>query len=474
MMQSSKSPLGFLAAALILLLPIWSQRLIADTITLNNGISMEGTLISQTAGSVRFEVGKSVKQVRTFKRSEIADLVVVPKDEIALAEIKKLLPTPDLLDSTAYRRMIEGAPSRFLAAFPTSTYKTEVEKIIATLEDERAKVIAGGVKLDGGWVTKEQISSDAYNHGARVALATISGRIAKNEFLDSLREFDALESSYPDSVSYPAAVIVIREALPKHGARLTSQLATSTRNNARRKLDYSRMREVERERAEASYNRELAGFLKSHAAAKKAKKKWRDFHTWDLASIQDAQEEVKLEQARLAKIEVGLLRERAHALRDVAALAAAENFETAATKLAAIDELGDSPFSKEIQERVAAGVKEAQAQAARIKAAEEREAAKIAREEAAAAGAGAGEKESAETKPAKESRPPVIASREPAGDEDELDDGGDSDEQASSGIGFLTLLMVLIPIMGIVTFLSLKSAKNNQIEDFVPDETTDE
>ena len=57
MMQSSKSPLGFLAAALILLLPIWSQRLIADTITLNNGISMEGTLISQTAGSVRFEVG---------------------------------------------------------------------------------------------------------------------------------------------------------------------------------------------------------------------------------------------------------------------------------------------------------------------------------------------------------------------------------------------------------------------------------
>ena len=116
----------------------------ADSITLTNGTTMEGKLISQTDESVRFEIGKSVKQVRTFKRSEIANLVVIPKDEIALNGIKELLPTPDLLDAIAYRRLIDGAPKNFLAAFPNSTHRPEVEKIIATLEAERNKVTAGG------------------------------------------------------------------------------------------------------------------------------------------------------------------------------------------------------------------------------------------------------------------------------------------------------------------------------------------
>ena len=34
--------------------------------------------------------------------------------------------------------------------------------------------------------------------------------------------------------------------------------------------------------------------------------------------------------------------------------------------------------------------------------------------------------------------------------------------------------MILIPIMGVVTFLSLRAAKNNKVEDFVPNETEDE
>ena len=44
-------------------------------------------------------------------------------------------------------------------------------------------------------------------------------------------------------------------------------------------------REDERAKAEAAYKRTLDPFLKQHAADKAAKKKWLDFHVWDLASI---------------------------------------------------------------------------------------------------------------------------------------------------------------------------------------------
>ena len=88
----SLSKLVTLCAALIILS---SGQVSADTLKLKSGITHEGTLVSQNADEVKFEIGKSVKRLRTFKRADIESLTVVPPDEIALAPVLAILPTDD-------------------------------------------------------------------------------------------------------------------------------------------------------------------------------------------------------------------------------------------------------------------------------------------------------------------------------------------------------------------------------------------
>ena len=461
---------------------------LADTVILKSGVKLEGKLISQNAETIRFEVGKSVKQVRVIKRSDIASLDVIPADKIAFESIKALLPTPDLMEVQEYRRLIDGAPKNFLKAFPDSEYSAEVDKIVAALEEERAKVIAGGVKIDGKWITKEQIAADPYNHEAKIALSSIKTRFEKEELLGGLREFHALEGKFGDSTSYPVAIGIVKEVLPKHAARLASQLVTSTRRNTARERDYARMGEEERKKALAAYNKVLDKFLKKHEADKKAKKKWRDFHVWDLASIKDAQEEAKKEQARLAGLDLDALNARAKSLEEAAASVAASDFEKASKLIADGGKAAEGSFAATLKQKIDAGMKEAADKAARAKAAEEREARRIEREKAAAAAklaaderakarAEAAAKAEGDPEPDPGSDPettrvgnagPGTDPLDPYDEEDEVEE-----EEESSGLSLLTLLLVLIPIMGIVSFIALRSAKGNQVEDFVPAKTDD-
>ncbi|MGI9239810.1 MAG: PTPDL family protein, partial [Verrucomicrobiales bacterium] len=410
----------------------------ADTVTLNNGIVHEGTLISETPEEIRFEVGKSVKQIRTFKRGDIKELVVIPPDQVAITGIRELVPSADLLEEGAYRRMIEGAPKVFLTSFPSSPLVPEVKKIIATLEEERQKVIDGDVKLDGKWITKESIDADPYNHKALVQLAKINSLLAGEEYLDAFRSFDALEKAYPESTSYPQAVTVIKGALTTYSPRVATQLAKSTRDNKRRETDYSRMREDQRAKAEAAYKRQLDPFLKQHAADRAAKKKWLDFHIWDLASIADAQTEAKAETTRLDKLDVAALSKRAAAIAQAAALANAEKYEEAWVALKPIGKFAAGSHAEKLKDVIAEGTREATEQANSAKAEAERAEKMRAREAAAAARVAKAKEENISKpipSPAEESTRPVTAGASTSNSSDS--DSDDSDDYADEdGINF--------------------------------------
>jgi len=52
--------------------------------------------------------------------------------------------------------------------------------------------------------------------------------------------------------------------------------------------------------------------------------------------------------------------------------------------------------------------------------------------------------------------------------------GGEENVSKGGGLSFVTMILILLPIMAIATFFSLRAAKNNVIEDFVPTETDEE
>ncbi|MFT4549648.1 MAG: hypothetical protein ACI8XO_002739 [Verrucomicrobiales bacterium] len=490
---SKNALLASLSAAFLAFTFHWQAS--ADTIVLNNGISHEGRLISETPESIRFEVGKSVKQVRTFKRAEIKSLTIIPQDELALPTIRAFVPSADLLDAGDYSKMINGSPKNFLRAFPDSKYRAEVEEIIATLKGDEKKVIAGDVKLDGQWVTSEQIKADPLNHQGRVALAGLKKLIGDGELLNSLRAFDALEKEFSETSSFPAAIEAIKPVFPKQGTSLATQLAQTTRETERREAGYSRMSEEGRKKSEASLAMELAPFLKRHAEEKEAGRKWLDYHTFDLASISHAQNEVKKEQARLDKIDVAALSSKLDSIAQAAALAGEGNYAEADTALKSIGKIAAGTRAEALEKKIKIGLREAETAATESKKAADAAARMKAREvdaddaEAKAKQANitkpipAPKKEVAKNNPPKRTAP----STETAGNSDDADidltpedgiefdrTGGEATESSDGGLSLLTVLLFVIPIMGAVTFFSLKKAQANKVEDFVPEEPDEE
>ena len=88
--------------SILLLLSI--ATLTADTIKLKDGTVLEGKVIKETPDSIDFEYNftKSIKETKTIKRSDIKVIDKEEADEIALEEIKKLLPTASLLSTDDY------------------------------------------------------------------------------------------------------------------------------------------------------------------------------------------------------------------------------------------------------------------------------------------------------------------------------------------------------------------------------------
>jgi len=438
----------------------------ADTVTLKDGKKFEGKLISESATEVKIEVGTSVKEVRTFKRSDVASVEAVTPDQIAFKSIEELLPTPDLLDQNAYRHLINGLPKRFITSYPNSPLKGKVEKVIATLEAEKKKAAAGDVKVNGQWISASEIEADRYNHEAMVSLYKINKEIEADSILASLREFDRLESRYVESISYPQAVAKIRATLPDYAKSLDTQLEKTIAGNIERKKQIESMRFEERDAADAAYAREINPFLKRHEEEKKSGQKWLDYHSWDEGSVKYAQKETADEIKRLERIDVEDLVKKASILKLVALELSQENFATAKEKFAAYGAVKSGTRADKIKVQIAEGLK------GRATVAKNEEVVKeIKREDAATSPV----EKTTEPEPTPEVKPVAETKPKKSSSDDSDDPFDDSEEEAdeeeSGGISLLTILLLLIPVMGIVTFLSIRSAKKNQIEDFVPEET---
>ena len=58
--------------------------------------------------------------------------------------------------------------------------------------------------------------------------------------------------------------------------------------------------------------------------------------------------------------------------------------------------------------------------------------------------------------------------------DDEHEHGEGEKADSSDGISFITILIFMIPVLGIVNFFGFRTLRNNQVEDFVPVETDDD
>ena len=142
----------------------------ADSLTLNDGREIKGDIISNTPDGVviEFFVTPTIKDQKTFSHDEIVKIVTLPEDEKAFLVLGSRATPPTVLDSSFYDPLIEKKIPEFMKQYAYSRHITELREDLRSLTAERLRVRRGDRRIEGVWITSEQIAADPYQTQAKI------------------------------------------------------------------------------------------------------------------------------------------------------------------------------------------------------------------------------------------------------------------------------------------------------------------
>ncbi|MCP5113245.1 MAG: hypothetical protein GY953_20635, partial [bacterium] len=183
-------------------------------------------------------------------------------DQIAFAKIAELRNTPNLLDAAGYDAIITGEPADFMEEFKDSPLRDDVQTVIDELLAEKAKVAAGGIKIDGSWISSEEAAKDRYNHPARVLLARMKTDAAARDYGAAMVKFDQLKTDYPFSNAFIEALPAAKSTIASYATQLAAMESTHAALIAKRESNLKTMDPDNRLRTERGHGDEvLTGLL---------------------------------------------------------------------------------------------------------------------------------------------------------------------------------------------------------------------
>jgi hypothetical protein len=303
----------------LLLLPVFlllAGGLSADVVELKTGEKIECKILSENETSIKIEYilikGSKIKDIKDILKTDIKPVVKYTPAQVEMEEkgLAKIVPTPDLLSASDYESIIQDRLRTFVARFPGTPEAAEVEKIIATLVEEKTKVLAGQLKVKGKWLDADTVKKEKYNIDAyRVHLAMKQKltELPEDPLLlkeaKALREFEDMRTRFPASMEYLETIKEAQDILEAYDKRL---IAISNEHAFFKKQREDGLKALppgpEKQRIEAGIAEEVKKFKAEIEAQSKAKTKWRSVYKYDLQSITLARTAVAKERAELSNI----------------------------------------------------------------------------------------------------------------------------------------------------------------------------
>ncbi|MEZ0389045.1 MAG: PTPDL family protein [Verrucomicrobium sp.] len=286
----------------------------ADIITLKSGERFQGPVLSEDASSltIEYNLTPKIKDKKLINKADIKEHVRQSVAMIAMEErgLAKTLPTADLLSAAEYESIIQDKLRTFTAQFPGTPEAAEVEKIIATLGEEKSKVQNGEVKMEGRWVDSDTARRDAYNieaYRARLAMKHAAEQNNDSRYINALRQFDTLRTQYGASLQYVAAITEVLEILEKYEKQLSGMISEQPILNKQRDDGLKLLSGSDLQLSKNAVDQEKANFKSLADSQLKNKVKWRDVYKYDLKSLQEAMSAIIKERADLRLINLPAL-----------------------------------------------------------------------------------------------------------------------------------------------------------------------
>jgi hypothetical protein len=329
----------------------------ADTFTLKDGSTLEGTIISQDAGSYVLDVNvtKTIKDTRQIAKADVVKVIPEKLDQKPFETVASQFPAPDFLTKEEYLRRISTV-EQFLKKFPASDHSREAKEILNTLKNESDAITEGGIKMNGEIISARDFKANAYELNARSQEARIRRLIHDGNLLAALREFTTFDQDFRTTLSYGSLLQLIKQVIQTHVGEAKQSLQTLDARLKERQLGLQRMTAEARPITEAAIREEERELDAAFKAEKDAKIFWVTTSPFHKASLDEAVRFGESELVRLNAIKTTLgvdggkaYREAFAAIqrgKDPAAIAAA----IAAAKAAAVPPSYMTPLEEAAKE----------------------------------------------------------------------------------------------------------------------------
>jgi len=285
----------------------------ADVVTLKDGKKLEGNILSETPTSIRmkYHLTPKIMDEKDIPRSEIAEGGILKQkpEEVEIIEIRKDFPTPDLMSAEKYEALIQDRLRPFVNRYPGTKEAAEVEKMIATAQEEKEKVVAGGAKLEGKWLTREEAKAEALNIKAFSIRSAMLDKIAAKDISGALKEFDKLKdpaSGNQASVYYPKAVAEILAVLTTYDKQIAQMIQDQPALQKMRDDSITKLIEPDLTRVKDAIKKEKDNWRTTFEQERKTSR-WFTPYKYDLESLKTLSKTIAEEKDQLGELDLAVI-----------------------------------------------------------------------------------------------------------------------------------------------------------------------
>lgn len=276
----------------------------ADILMLKNGTKVEGSILQQNDQGVRmkYKLTPKIMDEKVFTMAEIAQIIKQRLEEVEVIELRKVLPTSDLVKADEYEQIIQDRLRPFVNKYAGTPEAKEVEGIIAKLQEEKTMVSNGQVKLEGKWLSPKESKAETFNVEAFRIFSAMRKKAAKQDYVGALREFDLLMMPRPAYTGSPYFVQAIPEALAlldKWTAVLDKMASEQPQLAKVREDGLTKLQEPDLSRTRNAIADELTKWRAMTDAEKRQGIRWVAPYKYDLTTIEESLKMATEERTRL-------------------------------------------------------------------------------------------------------------------------------------------------------------------------------
>lgn len=268
----------------------------ADIFVLKDGTRLEARILKETDDSyvLDVQISKSIKDEKTIAKADVAEIIEEKPDEKAFPKVQALVPVPDLSPKEEYDRRIAEAEA-FIAEYSDSKLAEQAKQIVATLKSEGTDISAGGIKLDGKVIAREEYKSDAYEIDSKILEARIRQTAASQDLVTALRLIARMESDFYQTAQRRALMPLKKQLLNAYKGQIEGQIASLSARRTERDAGLARMSPDARLSTQRALEEEESEAAQRFAAESERETQWVSTHPFHESSLQHAQEQIERE-----------------------------------------------------------------------------------------------------------------------------------------------------------------------------------